>query len=61
MQCLKNAAKPIDRWSNSACAVCCMHDKDGDNFITKEEFAVAYDMYCGGNEDPAEIKYLGRH
>ena len=58
VHCLKNAAKPTDRWSQSACVVCCLQDKDGDNFITKEDMAVTYDMYCGGNEDQAESKYL---
>ena len=58
MQCLRNAAKPVDRWSNMACAACCMHDKDGDNFITKEDLAVTYDMFCGGIEDQTKSKYL---
>ena len=58
VQCLKNAAKPIDRWTRTACAICCMNDKDGDNFITKDDLAVTYDMFCGGNGNQAESKYL---
>ena len=58
VQCLRNAAKPEDRWSNGACVTCCMQDMDGDNFITKDDLAATYDMYCGGNENQAESKYL---
>ena len=53
-QCLRNAAKPVGRWSHVACSVCCIHDKDGDGFLTEKDVELTYEMYCGDDRDEQE-------
>ena len=49
--CLRNAEKPGDRWSHIACSACCMHDKDGDNFLTENDITLSYELQCGEDAD----------
>ncbi len=57
-QCLRNAEKPVDRWSHVGCSVCCMHDKDGDGFLTEKDVDLTYEMFCGedGNEQESKCQ-----
>ncbi len=50
-QCLRYAEKPITRWSHVACSYCCLHDKDGDGFLTEHDVDLTYEMYCGGDRE----------
>ena len=54
-QCLEYAANPSDRFSRGGCAMCCMKDKDGDGFITKDELGQHFDSYCGQEEDTSKL------
>ncbi len=60
-RCLVNSAKPADRWRHGACMVCCLHDNNGDGFITKDDLAKTYEVLCGSEEEQqqGQCKYVG--
>ncbi len=50
-RCLVSSATPGDRWIYGACMACCLNDNDGDGFITKDDLAKTYEVYCGNEEE----------
>ena len=50
-ECLSNANTQVDRWSHFICSICCVVDVNGNGFITPEDRAHTYDVFCGDGDD----------
>ncbi len=48
---LGNANTHVDRWSHFICSICCVADVNGDGFITPEDRAHTFDVFCGDGDD----------